>query len=597
MLPFQPMVVIITGATTHIHHHLAVIVATPGTENVDKQAVGGVEATTGTDRGRTLWSRSRDKRDQITKSISSSSKASSLKQDIEEREISNDASPSTSASTPAPAPAPTLCLMNPSQPSFAVLRPPSPALPPPPRDPEPELELVIEPPSTVLSKEPLNLQLHSLHRASFHECPTPVGDGNGDGETTAAEDFELSKAESPKLNADGFGAADYDESADRREDAERALLHRTQNAMDVDEEEFEEVEEVVDDEDVDDMFAFDDDEKPKKKAVKKVKKSRPANILPDGGVGLDATDDPEGYYTPNLGETLDGKYHVFSIIGIGIFAVVVIARLAVADDDTLLPDAAPKREVAIKIMRSQETMYKSGQREAALLAKLNAADPDDKRHVVRLERTVGLEILKRFGKDVGLSIAAVKAYAIQIFLALSLFKKESITHADIKPDNILISNNTTTLKVCDLGSAADASSAESTPTPYLVSRFYRAPEIILGLPHDSSLDTWSVGCTLFELYTGRILFPGQTNRHMLQLHMECKGRSNSKLIKKANGGDGAEVFSSKAERDVKTRLLGGSGGEAKEVRDLMDLIEKCLVLDSGRRITPNEALGHPFLKR
>jgi serine/threonine-protein kinase PRP4 len=84
--------------------------------------------------------------------------------------------------------------------------------------------------------------------------------------------------------------------------------------------------------------------------------------------------------------------------------------------------------------------------------------------------------------------------------------------------------------------------------------------------------------------------------------MECKGRFNSKLIKKAKfgteyfddlgaffvdssaRGDGAKVFSSKAERDVKTRLLGGSGGETKEVRDLVDLIEKCLdSCTSGRR--------------
>lgn len=88
------------------------------------------------------------------------------------------------------------------------------------------------------------------------------------------------------------------------------------------------------------------------------------------------------------------------------------------------------------------------------------------------------------------------------------------------------------------------------PTPYLVSRFYRAPEIILGLPYDASLDVWSVGCTLFELFTGtshqfefastwlthpqgRILFPGHSNRHMLQLHMELKGRFNQKLMKKA----------------------------------------------------------------
>ncbi|KAH8826178.1 kinase-like protein [Flagelloscypha sp. PMI_526] len=392
--------------------------------------------------------------------------------------------------------------------------------------------------------------------------------------------------------------------------------------MDVDEDESEEVEEVVEDEDVDDMFTFDDDEKSIKKVVKKVKKSKTANVLPDGGVGFDAADGPEGYYTPTLGETLDGKYHVFSVIGKGMFAVVVKARVVTADDGSLLPEAAPKREVAIKIMRSQETMYKSGQREAALLATLNAADLDDKRHVVRFERTLewrghfrivmeGLswnfrEILKRFGMDVGSSIAAVKAYAIPIslYVALSLFKKESINHADIWPDNILISNIKTTLKVWDLGSTADVSSAESTPTLHLASRFYRAPEIILGLPHESSLNSWSVGCALFELYIGRILFPGQTNRHMLQLLMECKGRFNSKLIKKNQIRSG--VFrlpenrlrvSSKAQKDVKMRLLGGSGGGTKEVRDLLYLIEKCLVLDSGRRITLKEALGHPFLKQ
>ncbi|KAH8797202.1 hypothetical protein DL96DRAFT_1825346 [Flagelloscypha sp. PMI_526] len=386
MFPFQPIVVIITGANTHIHHHLAVIIATPGTENADERVTAGVEAMTVIDV---------EEEPHVVE-------ASSLKQDIEEGEISDDASPSTSASTSAPAPAqtPSLTLSNGSQPT-QLRHPPSPAPPPPPRDPEPELELVIEPVDDIeaelAERKPRRNEIlakYSSHQGTPQpqtpsipteppstKASTPVvdGDGDGDGDAVAvAEDFELSKAESPKLNADGFGAADYDESADRREDAERALLHRTQDAMDVDEDEFEEVEEVVDEEDVDDTFAFDDDQKPKKKVVKKVKKSKPATMLPDGGVGLDAADDPEGYYTPTLGETLDGKYHVFSVIGKDMFAVVVKARVVVAEDGTLLPDAAPKREVAIKIMRSQETMYKSGQRKAALLAKLNAADPDDK---------------------------------------------------------------------------------------------------------------------------------------------------------------------------------------------------------------------------
>jgi len=100
------------------------------------------------------------------------------------------------------------------------------------------------------------------------------------------------------------------------------------------------------------------------------------------------------------------------------------------------------------------------------------------------------DLIKRFGKDVGLNMRAVRAYAHQMLLALSLMRKCNIVHADIKPDNILVGSSVTfkanpahgqvtenkaTLKVCDLGSAADVSEGEITP--YLVSRFYRAPEI------------------------------------------------------------------------------------------------------------------------
>src|SRR5271155_4929192 len=88
------------------------------------------------------------------------------------------------------------------------------------------------------------------------------------------------------------------------------------------------------------------------------------------------------------------------------------------------------------------------------------------------------------------------------------------------------------LKICDLGSASDASDNEITP--YLVSRFYRAPEIILGIPYDYAIDIWSIGCTLYELYTGKILFPGRTNNHMLRLMMETRGRFPTKMLRKAH---------------------------------------------------------------
>jgi len=231
------------------------------------------------------------------------------------------------------------------------------------------------------------------------------------------------------------------------------------------------------------------------------------------------------------------------------------------------------------------------------------------------------DVVKRFGKDVGLNIRAVRAYAHQLFLALGLLKKMNIMHADIKPDNILVNEQKTLLKLCDLGSASDAS--ENDITPYLVSRFYRAPEIILGVPYDPTLDVWSIGCTLFELYTGKILFPGRSNNQMLLLMMELKGRFNTKMIKKAKFGDvyfdemGSfdsverdrvtntdvvrKVHISKPTRDLRARLMPPTSVKLKDdenklMLSFIDLLDKCLALDPARRITPKEALVHSFIR-
>lgn len=83
------------------------------------------------------------------------------------------------------------------------------------------------------------------------------------------------------------------------------------------------------------------------------------------------------------------------------------------------------------------------------------------------------------------------------------------------------------LKICDLGTAIDkldAATSHNEITPYLVSRFYRAPEIMLGMPYEYAIDMWSIGCTLYELYTGKILFTGDSNNQMLKSIMEIRGK-------------------------------------------------------------------------
>ena len=367
---------------------------------------------------------------------------------------------------------------------------------------------------------------------------------------------------------------------------------------------------------------------------------------------LDDWDDEDGYYKIIIGELLDNRYHVQMNLGKGMFSAVVRAT-----------DQASNNVVAIKIIRSNDTMRKAALKEIDILGTLKTADPDDKKHVVRLERhfehkghlcmvfenlSINLrEVLKKFGRDVGINLRAVRLYAHQMFLGLSLLRKCNIIHADLKPDNILVNESRNFLKICDLGSASDASDNEITP--YLVSRFYRAPEIILGLPYDFAIDTWSVGCTLYELFTGKILFTGRNNNQMLRSMIECRGKFSHKILRKAefaavhfddllnfrsqekdriSGKDVIRMytFSGKPTRDLRSRIVvaassvsssknnnggggGGGGGSSssnnskateQETRDValfVDLLDKCLALNAEKRITPAEALKHPFLLR
>ena len=91
------------------------------------------------------------------------------------------------------------------------------------------------------------------------------------------------------------------------------------------------------------------------------------------------------------------------------------------------------------------------------------------------------ELTKKYGRGIGLNIAAVSKYSAQMLISLYHLRNCGVLHADIKPDNILVSASRTMVKLADFGSAMF--SGDNEITPYLVSRFYRAPEVILGLKY------------------------------------------------------------------------------------------------------------------
>ncbi|XP_051990179.1 serine/threonine-protein kinase PRP4 homolog isoform X2 [Xyrauchen texanus] len=352
------------------------------------------------------------------------------------------------------------------------------------------------------------------------------------------------------------------------------------------------------------------------------------------GIGKDFKENPslrdnwtdaQGYYRVNIGEVLDKRYGVYGYTGQGVFSNVIRARDL----------ARANQEVAVKIIRNNEMMQKTGLKELEFLKKLNDADADDKFHCLRLFRhfyhkqhlclvfeplSMNLrEVLRKYGKDVGLHIKAVRSYSQQLFLALKLLRRCNILHADIKPDNILVNESKTILKLCDFGSASHVT--ENEITPYLASRFYRAPEIIIGNSYDYGIDMWSVGCTLYELYTGKILFPGKTNNHMLKLAMDLKGKLPNKMIRKGLFKDQhfdqnlnflytevdkvterEKVTVMSTINPTKDLLMDMVGRQAlpedqrKKVVQIKDLLDQILMLDPTKRISINQALQHPFIQ-
>ncbi|KAL8776797.1 MAG: hypothetical protein Q9194_002930 [Teloschistes cf. exilis] len=431
-------------------------------------------------------------------------------------------------------------------------------------------------------------------------------------------DMQEDRARQDTRQNDEVSAGAYDETATERQD----VLLPESTAPDVPR--AKQMDEL-------DMFADEDDMFAEAPVAPKVQAeiAKAVPVLQSKAVDvsmLDDWDDHEGYYKVILGELLDNRYHVQSNLGRGMFSAVVRAT-----------DQKTGRLAAIKIIRNNESMKKAGLKEVEILQKLASADPEDKKHIIRLERTfehkghlcmvfenlsINLrEVLKKFGRDVGINLRAVRAYAQQMFLGLSLLRKCNVLHADLKPDNVLVNESRNVLKVCDLGSASDASDNEITP--YLVSRFYRAPEIILGMPYDFGIDVWSIGCTLFELYTGKILFTGRSNNQMLRAIMECRGKFSHKILRKAEfgrqhfddllnfrsvekdkltGKDVVRVVNfTKPTRDLRSRLVanakGLDDGEIKELYSFIDLLDRCLNLNSEKRCSPAEALKHPFITK
>jgi len=102
----------------------------------------------------------------------------------------------------------------------------------------------------------------------------------------------------------------------------------------------------------------------------------------------------------------------------------------------------------------------------------------------------------------------IQKYVKEIFNGLKNMHEIGISHRDLKPENILLKEKE--VRICDVGSSKILDKEPNyMNTPYVVSRYYRAPELILACyKYDHSIDIWATGCIIFELLTKTPMFPG-----------------------------------------------------------------------------------------
>jgi dual specificity tyrosine-phosphorylation-regulated kinase 2/3/4 len=200
----------------------------------------------------------------------------------------------------------------------------------------------------------------------------------------------------------------------------------------------------------------------------------------------------------------------------------------------------------------------------------------------------------------GFPLPLIRRFTKQILSSLILLKGKRVIHCDLKPENILLAHPMhSEIKVIDFGSSCFENEKVYT---YIQSRFYRSPEVILGMSYGIPIDMWSLGCILAELYSGYPIFPGENEQEQLACIMEIFGPPEKHLIEKSSRkklffdslGKPRVTVSSKGRR---RRPSSKTLQQAIKCDDdaFLDFLAQCLRWDPDRRLKPDQALGHEFI--
>ena len=314
-------------------------------------------------------------------------------------------------------------------------------------------------------------------------------------------------------------------------------------------------------------------------------------------------DDEKGDYQIIMKDHIGYRYEILKLFGKGSFGQVCECY-----------DHKKKSKLALKIIKNKSKFHKQAAVEVKILHILRESDSKNSRNIIQMKNyflfrshicitfeliSISLYDFLKLNGFVGLSEGLIKSFALQMLNALEFLSYLGIIHCDLKPENVLLVNSKKRdIKLIDFGSSCEVNDKIHT---YIQSRFYRAPEIILGIPYGCSIDMWSLGCILVELYTGKPLFPGESEKDQFLFILSYLGMPPDDILAAAgrrnNFFDGNElkikVFTNGnsvivGEFSVEKVLQGAD-------KEFAEFVKSCLAWDPNKRLKPIEGLMHPWI--
>ncbi|EGR29714.1 protein kinase, putative [Ichthyophthirius multifiliis] len=259
--------------------------------------------------------------------------------------------------------------------------------------------------------------------------------------------------------------------------------------------------------------------------------------FPNEGLQNDFNDNIESDLIMKVNDTLinsqkQTEYVIHDLLGKGTFGQVVRCSILGQND-----------VVAIKVIKNKPAYFQQAKSEILLLRLLNKQENEILKQIQNVNESYKIVKLIDFfifkyhfclvfeildlslydniknNKFQGFSFEQISQWGRQILQGMIITESKQIIHCDLKPENIMIKKNNE-LKIIDFGSACQE---ENRIYTYIQSRFYRAPEILLGIKYTISIDMWSLGCILAELFLGLPIFPGNCEYDQIKRIVDVLG--------------------------------------------------------------------------